>query len=73
MKKRTRVAAGRAGPDGPMVRAFRHLHLRPGDIYESCGFHPVLCLGVDYKQDDIWGISLIDGLTRTVAALSFAV
>ncbi len=44
-----------------MVRAFKRLDLKPGDIYESCSYEPVLCLGVDYKRDSIWGISLIDG------------
>ena len=44
-----------------MLRAFKRLQLKPGDIYESCSFHPCLCLGVDYKQDEVWGISLIDG------------
>ncbi|OWQ84177.1 hypothetical protein CDN98_19495 [Roseateles terrae] len=35
--------------------------LSVGDIYEDCAFHPVLCVSVDYEQDDISGISLIDG------------
>jgi hypothetical protein len=47
--------------DKSMNRVYRRLRLRPGDIYESCSFHPVLCLGVDYKLDEIWGVSLIDG------------
>jgi hypothetical protein len=47
--------------DKKMNRAFRQLALKPGDIYESCSYHPVLCLGVDYKNDEIWGISLVDG------------
>lgn len=47
--------------DRNMRRAHRELRLKVGDIYESCSYHPVLCLGVDYKQDTIWGISLIDG------------
>jgi hypothetical protein len=34
---------------------------RPGDIYEDCAHHPCLCVEVDEAQDDIWGISLIDG------------
>lgn len=34
---------------------------RPGDIYEDCAFHPVLCVSVDYDEDSIRGISLIDG------------
>ncbi|MCB1682079.1 MAG: hypothetical protein H6858_10065 [Rhodospirillales bacterium] len=37
--------------------------IQPGDIYEDCAYHPCLCFGVDYEEDDIavWGISLIDG------------
>ena len=31
----------------------------PGDIYEDCSFHPVLCVGA--VGDEVWGISLIDG------------
>ena len=34
---------------------------RPGDLYEDCAFHPVLCVGVNEDADVIWGISLIDG------------
>jgi hypothetical protein len=44
-----------------MLRTARALPLKPGDIYEDCAFHPVLCLGVNYKTDELWGISLIDG------------
>ena len=44
-----------------LVRAQRSLRLRPGDIYEDCAFHPVLCLGVNYRTDEIWGVSLVDG------------
>src|SRR2546421_12377138 len=47
--------------DKRMLRAFKQLAIKPGDIYESCSYHPVLCLGVDYKSDEIWGVSLIDG------------
>jgi len=47
--------------DAAMRRAQRQLRIKPGDIYESCSYHPVLCLGVDYKGDEIWGVSLIDG------------
>ena len=32
-----------------------------GDIYEDCQYHPVLCTHVDYDDDVIEGISLIDG------------
>ncbi len=31
----------------------------PGDLYEDCGFHPVLCIYRD--GDEVGGISLIDG------------
>lgn len=41
--------------------AKKHLAIKPGDIYEDCFYHPVLCVGADYKNDTIWGISLIDG------------
>lgn len=37
------------------------LQLTIGDIYEDCAFHPVLCVGINYEKDEIWGISLIDG------------
>ena len=42
-------------------RAYEQLNIKVGDIYESCSYHPVLCLGVDYKKDEIWGVSLVDG------------
>ena len=32
--------------------------IKPGDIYEDCAFHPVLCTSVD--GDELEGISLID-------------
>lgn len=44
-----------------LLRAKAELDLKPGDIYEDCAYHPVLCIGVDYTEGDIWGISLIDG------------
>ena len=37
-------------------------NIKPGDIYEDCSHHPVLCIGVDVPGgDEVWGISLIDG------------
>jgi hypothetical protein len=33
----------------------------PGDLYEDCAQHPCLCVGVNVANDEIWGISLIDG------------
>jgi hypothetical protein len=47
--------------DKRLVKAKRQLRIKLGDIYESCRYHPVLCLGVNYKEDSIWGVSLIDG------------
>ncbi|MDF9813078.1 hypothetical protein M2266_002309 [Streptomyces sp. SPB162] len=32
--------------------------IKPGDIYEDCAFHPVLCL--ESYEDTVIGISLID-------------
>lgn len=38
--------------------------IQPGDIYEDCAFHPVLC--THRNGDDVEGISLVDGsLPRT--------
>ena len=47
--------------DNKLNRAFKKLAIKPGDIYEDCSYHPVLCLGVNYKTDEIWGVSLLDG------------
>lgn len=47
--------------DKKLRQAHRRLAIKPGDIFESCSYAPVLCLGVDYKNDQIWGISLVDG------------
>ncbi len=44
-----------------LIEAEKRLDMEPGDIYEDCAYHPVLCVEVDYKNDAIWGISLIDG------------
>jgi hypothetical protein len=44
-----------------MRRAREQLGLAVGDIYEDCFYHPVLCVSVDYENDDISGVSLIDG------------
>ena len=32
-----------------------------GLIYEDCGFHPVLCTHCSFEDDDLEGISLVDG------------
>jgi hypothetical protein len=33
----------------------------PGDIYEDAFYHPCLCVGASMKEDEVWGISLLDG------------
>lgn len=33
----------------------------PGDIYEDCDTHPVLCTSSSIEEDTVEGISLIDG------------
>ena len=35
--------------------------LRPGDYFEDCAFHPCICMGVDVEDDEITGVSLVDG------------
>ena len=37
--------------------------IQPGDFYEDCRYHPVLCVSADYSPevDDLQGISLVDG------------
>jgi hypothetical protein len=34
-----------------------------GDFYESCNFHPCLCIERDDEWDGLMGISLVDGKT----------
>jgi hypothetical protein len=41
--------------------AAAELDIRPGDIYEDCAWHPVLCVEADTDDDSLIGISLIDG------------
>lgn len=40
----------------------------PGDIYEDCSYHPVLCVSRD--GDELQGISLIDGSRPRACSLS---
>jgi len=42
--------------------------IRPGDIYEDCAFHPVLCTYLD--GDEIGGVSLIDATAPRACSLS---
>jgi len=39
----------------------------PGDIYEDCAFHPVLC--TDTCDDEVRGISLIDATSPRSCSL----
>ncbi|MEV4128063.1 hypothetical protein [Nocardia sp. NPDC049707] len=41
----------------------------PGDIYEDCHFHPVLCTHIN-DGDEIGGISLIDATSPRACSLS---
>jgi hypothetical protein len=34
---------------------------QPGDYYEDCAFHPCICIGVNIEDDELLGISLVDG------------
>lgn len=42
----------------------------PGDLYEDCAGHPCLCVGINVADDDIWGISLIDGSSPRSCSLA---
>ena len=33
----------------------------PGDFYEDCAYHPCVCVASSIEDDDLCGISLIDG------------
>ncbi len=35
--------------------------LRVGGIYEDCSYHPCLCTALDRSEDELRGISLVDG------------
>jgi hypothetical protein len=42
--------------------------IAPGDIYEDCSYHPVLCTSRD--GDEVQGISLIDGSRPRACSLT---
>ncbi len=54
-----------------MARKRTELQLAPGDLYEDCCFHPVVCVEVDYEHDSISGVSLIDGSYPRNCSLRF--
>jgi hypothetical protein len=37
------------------------LHVTPGEFYEDCRYHPMLCVETNYEDDELVGISLITG------------
>ena len=47
------------------------LQLAPGDIDEDCAFHPVVCVEVNYDEDSISGVSMIDGSYPRCCSLRF--
>lgn len=47
------------------MRAITAAEITPGVIFEDCGFHPVLCTLGSVEEDELQGISLIDGQIRT--------
>lgn len=42
-----------------IMSRFNPKAIRPGDFYEDCSYHPVVCTQND--RGDLYGISLIDG------------
>ena len=54
-----------------MAKVKAELDLSPGDLYEDCSFHPVVCVEVDYERDEIFGVSLIDGSYMRSCSLRF--
>jgi hypothetical protein len=49
------------GRDPATKESTLNMQFDPGDLYEDCAYHPCLCVGVSVADDEIWGISLIDG------------
>lgn len=44
----------------------------PGDLYEDVFYHPCLCVVACEADDEIWGISLIDGSYPRSTSLGFS-
>ena len=38
-----------------------NIDLQVGDIYQDCSYHPVICVSLNREDDEVTGISLIDG------------
>jgi hypothetical protein len=43
--------------------------LMPGEFYEDAFYHPCLCLRFSYEDDEVEGISLIDGSVPRCASV----
>lgn len=43
------------------LKALTPKDLKPGVFYEDCRFHPMVCVGVNFRRDSLLGISLVDG------------
>lgn len=59
-----REAAAR-GAELAAMRAITTAEITVGVIFEDCGFHPVLCTLASPEEDELQGISLIDGQIRS--------
>jgi hypothetical protein len=46
-----------------------HSEITVGNIYEQCAYHPVLCTFKEEADDEMGGISLIDGQFRSCSVL----
>lgn len=47
-------------PEGEFP-AVSDLPIQPGDYYEDCRYHPMLCVVADHEEDELRGISLVLG------------
>jgi hypothetical protein len=43
--------------------------LKIGDYFESCSFHPCICIGIDDSDRNIEGISLVDGHIQSCSVI----
>lgn len=54
-----KIVSSILGPMQPVLTAVGDFRI--GQIYEDCSFHPVLCTHLSIDDDEMLGISLIDG------------
>jgi len=38
-----------------------YAQIKLGDYYEDCAYHPCICVKINAEDDEILGISLVDG------------